>query len=425
MKLPELFKRKNELEARASTIDTEINASLAADKLTAEDEIRISEQLDTLQVLKKDLAEMQERIAASQLRERAAALKMVETGSKDRSVAEERSMEWRSSVQYRDQWLGYMKGGPAPEQRELISTASSSILIPKVYEEGILKYLSANTVVRNLADIRTGVQGYPALRYNSLATADYTSAWTQADTGTVATTAIDPAFVEVPLAPVPCLPKTEVSQQLIRQANFDIEAEVIDNLQRQMARNLEWGYVGGSGTNAPTGIFTVNANVNITTATSTGTSRALAVTAGVTLAKLTEMRYTKLPAAYWNSAAWILPQDAYAALAGLTANNVPLFVPSSDAGMKTGSQFTLLGLPVFVTEYLPAHVSTASTGKNVVAVLGNISDGFSIREWGGISMIRDELSLSGTARVRFQGMMFANSAFTRVKSLVQLQVTNA
>jgi hypothetical protein len=30
-----------------------------------------------------------------------------------------------------------------------------------------------------------------------------------------------------------------------------------------------------------------------------------------------------------------------------------------------------------------------------------------------------------SARVIFQGMMFANSDFTRVKSLVQLQVTNA
>jgi HK97 family phage major capsid protein len=298
------------------------------------------------------------------------------------------------------------------------------VLIPKIYEDGILKYLDANTVVRNLADLRTGVQGYPALRYNSLATADYTSAWTQPDTASTNRTSIDPAFVEVPISPVPCIPYTQVSQQLIRQANFDVEAEVMDSLQRQLAKNLEWGYVGGSGTNAPTGIFTVNANVNITTATSAGTTRALAI-AQVTIAKLSEMRYSKLPAAYWGSAAWILPQDVYATIAGILVNNVPVFIPSSDATNTQAAPFTLMGLPVYVTEYLPAHVATATTGKNVVAVLGNISEGFSVREWGGVGMIRDEITAASSARVIFQGMAFANSAFTRVKSLVQLQVTNA
>jgi HK97 family phage major capsid protein len=408
--------KQSEIIERRKAIETEVNGILATDQISAEQEARANELLDELKDLnqKRSAAELREKFASH-----AATSKIV-------AEKREQATEWRASGEYREQFLGWLKGGRAPESRELISTASSSILIPKLYEDGILKYLDANTVVRNLADLRTGVQGYPTLRYNSMATNDYTSAWTQPDTGTTARTLIDPAFAEVPISPVPCLPATQVSQQLIRQANFDVEAEVMDALQRQLAKNLEWGYVGGSGTNAPTGIFTVNANVNITTATSTGTTRALAITAGITLDKLTEMRYTKLPAAYWGSAAWILPQDAYAALAGLKANNVPLFVPSSDYQvLQNAAPFTLMGLPVYVTEYLPAHVATASTGKNVVAVLGNISEGFSIREWGGVGMIRDEITAASSARVIFQGMTFANSAFTRVKSLVQLQVTNA
>lgn len=408
--------KQSEIIERRKAIETEVNGILATDQISAEQEARANELLDELKDLnqKRSAAELREKFASH-----AATSKIV-------AEKREQATEWRASGEYREQFLGWLKGGRAPENRELISTASSSILIPKLYEDGILKYLDANTVVRNLADLRTGVQGYPTLRYNSLATADYTSAWTQPDTGTTARTLIDPAFVEVPISPVPCLPATQVSQQLIRQANFDVEAEVMDSLQRQLAKNLEWGYVGGSGTNAPTGIFTVNANVHITTATSAGTTRAAAVTAGVTLAKLTEMRYTKLPAAYWGSAAWILPQDAYAALAGLKENNVPLFVPSADYQvLQNAAPFTLMGLPVYVTEYLPAHVSTATTGKNVVAVLGNISEGFAIREWGGVGMIRDEITAASSARVIFQGMTFANSAFTRVKSLVQLQVTNA
>jgi HK97 family phage major capsid protein len=225
-----------------------------------------------------------------------------------------------------------------------------------------------------------------------------------------------------------------VSQQLILQsdAGFNVEMEVTEHLQRQLLKNLEWAYVAGSGTNAPTGIFTVKAStgvttdINITTATSSGTTRALAITAGATVAKLSEMRYTKLPAAYWGSASWILPQDTYAAIAGLLVNGVPIFVPSADAALVGAAPFTLMGLPVYITEYLPAHVATASTGKNCIAILGNISESFAIREWGpGMSITRDEFSLSGTARIRYQGMQFANSDFTRVNALVQLQVTNA
>lgn len=407
--------KQQEIIERRKAIETEVNSILASDQISAESEARADELLN-------ELKDLNEKRSAAALRERFASHAVTQ-----KVVAEKREQgeEWRSSGEYREQFIGWLKGGRAPEQRELITSANSNILIPKLIEDGILKYMMAQSVIRNLADLKTGVQGYATLRYNTLATADYTSAWTQPDTGTTARTSIDPGFAEVPLAPVPCLPFTQVSQQLMRQANFDVEAEVMDNLQRQLSKNLEWGYIGGTGTNAPKGIFTVNANVNITTATSASTTRAAAITAGATLAKLREMRYEKLPAAYWGSSAWIIPQDVYATIATLTVNNVPLFIPSADAVGQAGAGFTLMGLPVYVTEYLPAHISTGTTGKNCLAVLGNISDGFAIREWGGIGMIRDEITAMSSARVIFQGMMFANSDFTRVKSLVQLQVTNA
>lgn len=416
MKLSEMFETRKALVAERDSI-------LAQDTMSVEVEARGHE-------VANELGKLDAEIRAAQVRERFASSSAIENTIKR---TEDRSMDIRTSKKYEEQFVNYLRTGQIPEQRELISTASSSILIPKVYQDAVLKYLDANSVMRNIADLRTGVQGYQTLRFSTLKTADYTSAWTQADTGTVAATAADPAFKEVPLSPIPCLPKTEVSQQLILQsdAGFNVEMEVIDHLQRQLLKNLEWGYIGGTGTNAPTGIFTVKAStgvttdINITTATSTGTSRALAITAGATVAKLSEMRYTKLPAAYWGSASWILPQDTYAAIAGLLVNSVPIFVPSADAALVGAAPFTLMGLPVYITEYLPAHVTTAGTGKNCIAVLGNISESFAIREWGGMSITRDEFSLSGTARIRYQGMQFANSDFTRVNALVQLQVTNA
>ena len=417
MKLSEMF------ETRKALV-TERDSILAQDTMSVEVEARGHE-------VANELGKLDAEIRAAQVRERFASSSAIENTIKK---TEDRSMDIRASKKYEDQFVNYLRTGQMPEQRELITSASSSILIPKVYQDAVLKYLDANSIMRNIADLRTGVQGYQTLRFSTLKTADYTSAWTQPDTATTAATNADPLFKEVPLAPVPCLPKTEVSQQLILQsdAGFNVEMEVIDHLKRQLLKNLEWGYIGGSGTNAPTGIFTVKAStgvttdINITTATSSGTTRALAITAGATVAKLSEMRYTKLPAAYWGSASWILPQDTYAAIAGLLVNGVPIFVPSADAALVGAAPFTLMGLPVYITEYLPAHVATASTGKNCIAVLGNISESFAIREWGpGMSITRDEFSLSGTARIRYQGMQFANSDFTRVNAMVQLQVTNA
>jgi len=415
MKLSEMFETRKALVAERDSI-------LAQDTMSVEVEARGHE-------VANELGKLDAEIRAAQVRERFASSSAIENLGKK---TEERSMDIRASKKYEEQFVNYLRTGQMPEQRELISTASSSILIPKVYQDAVLKYLDANSIMRNIADLRTGVQGYQTLRFSTLKTADYTSAWTQPDTGTVATTAADPLFKEVPLAPIPCLPKTEVSQQLILQsdAGFNVEMEVTEHLQRQLLKNLEWGYVAGSGTNAPTGIFTVKAStgvttdINITTATSASTTRAAAITAGATVAKLSEMRYTKLPAAYWGSASWILPQDTYAAIAGLLVNGVPIFVPSADAALVGAAPFTLMGLPVYITEYLPAHVSSAA-GKNCIAILGNISESFAIREWGGMSITRDEFSLSGTARIRYQGMQFANSDFTRVNALVQLQVTNA
>jgi HK97 family phage major capsid protein len=422
MKLSEMFETRKALVAERDSI-------LAQDTMSVEVEARGHE-------VANELGKLDAEIRAAQVRERFASSSAIENIVKRDN---ERSLDIRDSAKYKDQFINYLRNGTMPEQRELISTASSSILIPKIYEEMTMKYLSANSVMRSIGDLRTGVQGYQALRYSTLKTADYTSAWTEADTGSVAAAAADPLFTEVALPPVLCLPKTEVSQQLIVQSDraFNVEEEVLSHLQVQLSKNLEFGYVGGSGTNTPTGIFKVTSTtgINITTATATsggGNLRANSI-AGVTAAsggwvgKLLEMRYTKLPAAYWNTASWIIPQDVYAVIAGTLVNNVPIFVPSSDnvATLQNAAPFTLFGLPVYVTEYIPAQITTNTTGKNCLVVLGGIRDAFAMREWGSMSVTRDEYSLSGTGRIRYQGMMFANSNHTRVNALVQLQVTNA
>ena len=348
------------------------------------------------------------------------------------------SEEWRASPEYRDQWLNYLRGGRMPEQRAYMSTTSpstNSVLIPKLYTDAMQHYANAATTVRGLVDYKSGVTGYQTLRYNALFSTDtIVSAWTPSDSGTQASTEFNPVFAEVPLAPAACLPFTTVSKQLLLQSNFDLEAEVADNLTRQFVRNSDWALLAGLGTTGtngatthqPVGIHTVNTGCTIRALTNpSGTQdRALAVTTACTVANLTHMRYTSLPASYWGSSSWLMSQDAYAKIAGLTINGVPVFIPSADAVGQAGAGFTLMGLPVFVSEFLPTHNSTAG-GKNVVLSLGSHQEAYSAREWAGASIMRDEMTLAASAQVKFQGTMFMNGNFTRAKAIVQCQVTNA
>ena len=422
MKLSELFESRKALTAERDSI-------LAQDSLTVEIEARGHE-------VANELATVEAEIRSAQMRERFASSSAVEIIAK-RDM--ELGREERDTKKYRDQFVGWLKGGAAPEVRALTTattpaTAAGTIMVPAVYETEILKYLDSQDFMRSLADYRGGVTGYPSLRYNTQTSAAYgggTGSWIAEGSSAVVN---DMALAEVLLPPRLCSPTTQVSQTLLRQANFDVEAEVMMDLQKKISKNQAFGFIGGiGGTAMPTGIFdpaTTTTGVRTGATVGTGNTRALKVTAAtstsaVTIENLTKMRYETLPAAYWNSptCAWIIPQDVYAAIAGIIVNNVPLFVPSSDAGITRSAPATLMGLPVYVTPFVPALV-TSSGAKTVMAVVGDIRESYSIREWAGIGMIRDDITLATTGQVKYTAMSFANANITRGDALVQLRVTN-
>ena len=423
MKLSELFESRKALTAERDSI-------LAQDSLTVEIEARGHE-------VANELATVEAEIRSAQMRERFASSSAVEIIAK-RDM--ELGREERDTKKYRDQFIGWLKGGAAPEVRALTTattptTAAGTIMVPAVYETEILKYLDSQDFMRSLADYRGGVTGYPSLRYNTQTSAAYgggTGSWIAEGSSAIVN---DMALAEVLLPPKLCSPTTQVSQTLLRQANFDVEAEVMMDLQRKLSKNQAFAFMGGTGTNMPTGIFDpattttgVRTGGSCATNTNLRTQKVTAATSSssVTIENLTKMRYETLPAAYWNSptCAWIIPQDVYAAIAGIIVNNVPLFVPSADAGIRNAAPFTLMGLPVYVTPYIPVNVATAGTTKTVMAVVGDIRESYSIREWAGIGMIRDDITLATTGQVKYTAMSFANANITRGDALVQLRVSN-
>lgn len=403
----------SEMHEKRKALVSERDALIAADNMTVEQESRGHEVANELQKLDGE-------IRAAQLRERFASYSAMEKAVED---GNKRNVDWTATTEYRDQWLGWCRGGRAPETRAIDTSSSSGVLVPKIYEAGILKYLDRNTVVRNLADLRTGVKGSVTMRVNTLETDAATSSfWTTESSKTA--TGIDGAWSEVNMNPVGGLPKSELTQWVVRQADFDVEAEVMDNLQRQIARGLEYGYTIGSGSDQPTGLFLQNANFKgLGAAYSAAHASGAGWDAAFTVARLTELRYKTLPAEYWNSAAWIMSQDAYYAIAQIvsaTSSNVPLFVPSSDAGVTNAAPFTLMGRPVYIAPYAPGRQTSAVT-NSIPLMFASVSEAFAVREWGGVNMFRDDVTTPGL--VKFQGMVFTNSKVIRPKAVAALRIT--
>jgi HK97 family phage major capsid protein/HK97 family phage prohead protease len=369
--------------------------------------------------LRAQIEEMVEERAA--LLAKDAGVQVAATPAKRVAERREQQDEWLDSREYRDQFVAWCRGGRAPETRDLLTTSASGVLVPKLYSQEIMKYLAANTVVRNLADLRTGARGNVTLRYNNQETrAAVTQFWTTE--ASPVSQAYDGDYVEVNLPPVGGLPRSEVSHWLIKQADFDVEAEVVDHLQRQMSRGLEYGYTLGSGSNQPKGLFMNDTATNQVTASAAAS--ATAWDAAFTVDKLTEIRYRSLPSEYWGSSVWVMSQDAYAAIASLKAasgSNVPIFQPSADAGLTGAAGQTLMGRPVYIAPWAPAKITAA--GNNTPLVFGNVREAFSCVEWGNMGLIRDEITLAGTGRVKFQGMVFANSKITRAKAVTQFKIT--
>lgn len=421
MKQTELFQKKAELVEKREKLQAELNGILANDSLTPDQEARGSELMDVLEPLKRDIEDIQAKLHSSQLRERFASFAAMES-----AVAEgqKRNQEWTATTEYRDQWLGWCRGGRAPETRDITTSSSSGVLVPKIYEAGILKYLDRNTVVRNLADLRTGVKGSVTLRRNNLETdAAVSSFWTTESSKTA--TAIDSTHTEINLNPVGGLPKSELTQWVVRQSDFDIEAEVITHLQKQIARGIESGYTVGTGSDQPTGLFLQDAAFKgLATAYSAAHGSGTGWDNAFTVDRLSELRYKALPAEYWAQAVWVMSQDAYFRIASLkvdtSASNVPLFQPSADAGIMDQAPMMLMGRPVYIAPYAPGR-QTAAVTNSIPLMFANVNEAFAIREWGGVSMFRDDVTTPGL--VKFQGMVFVNSKIVRPKAVAALRIT--
>jgi HK97 family phage major capsid protein len=397
------------LDERAQLINQARALLDAADNakrsLNGEEEQSYKRLLDQAEALKRDVDQRQRLEAAeSTLDQAATAMRPeVQTQNSQRQAP-------RETPEYRQAYMNYLVSGamnPILEQRDVsVSTSALGgyLLAPLQMVSGIIKAIDDLLFIRQFATIHTLTDavslGAPSLDADP-ADADWTTE--------VATVGVDStmAFGRRELKPTVLTKIIKVSYRMLTRLP-SAEAMIMQRLAYKFAVPMEKGYLTGSGTNQPLGLFTASAN-GISTGRDVSTGN---TTTAITLDGLKEAKYS-VKAQYRRNAKWLFNRLAVKALAKIKdGDGNYIWQPSLVAGQSD----MLMGAPVLESEYVP---STFTTGL-YVGLYGDISFywiadslGFTVQRLVELYAGNNQIGLKGM--LESDGMPVLEEAFARVK----------
>lgn len=267
----------------------------------------------------------------------------------------------RGSRAYRDAFDRYLRYGMTAqlEERDLQVDVDTKggYLVPDVFISEFLAAVDAAVFVRQWAT-KYQIPTADSLGVPTLASDMSDPVWTsELSTGNEDNSL---RFGTRQLRPHPLAKRIKVSKTLLRKAP-NAEQIVRDRMTYRFAITMENAYLTGDGVGKPLGIFTASADgVPTTRDISTGNEQTTMKFAGLIAAK-----YALKPA-YWSRARWLFNPAGVAQLVSLVDGEGQFLWRES---VRAGEPDTLLGLPVYMSEFVP---STFTTGL-YAGVLGDFS----------------------------------------------------
>lgn len=301
---------------------------------------------------------------------------------------------------------GYKGFGPT-ETRALQADSDivGGYLVPPIkFVNKLILFLKDQVFIRPLATVMP-VANAQALGIPSLDADPTDASWTsELQTGDEDT---QMAFGRRDLTPHPLAKRLKVSNKLLRLAE-DVEGLVRDRLGYKFAITEEKGFLLGTGTQQPLGVFTASTN---------GIPTGQDVSAGNTTTTITAdgliNALYNLKAQYQARAVWIFHRNTIQQIRKLKdANGQYLWAP----GLSADRPDTILNRPFYMSEYAP---NTYTTGQ-YVGIVGDFSF-YWIADSVNMAIMRlDELYAETNqtgfiARKETDGMPVLAEAFTRVK----------
>lgn len=253
----------------------------------------------------------------------------------------------RASDEYRQNFWNMMRSKtPMPQVVNALQIGTDSeggYLVPDEYERTLVEALEEENVFRQLAKvIRTssGDRKIPVVATKG------TASWIDEEGAYLES---DDSFGQVSIGAYKVGTMIKVSEELLNDSVFDLEAYISREFARRIGAKEEEAFFTGDGSGKPLGVLaaTGGAETGVTAASATA----------ITADDLIDLFYS-LKAPYRRNAVWVLNDSTIKAIRKLKDNQGQyLWQPSLTAGAPD----LLLGKPVRTSAYMPAIAADAKT----------------------------------------------------------------
>ena len=253
----------------------------------------------------------------------------------------------RATDEYRQNFWNMMRSKtPMPTVMNALQIGTDSeggYLVPDEYERTLVEALEEENVFRQLAKvIRTssGDRKIPVVATKG------TASWIDEEGAYLES---DDSFGQVSIGAYKVGTMIKVSEELLNDSVFDLEAYISREFARRIGAKEEEAFFTGDGSGKPLGVLaaTGGAETVVTAASATA----------ITADELIDLFYS-LKAPYRRNAVWVLNDSTIKAIRKLKDNHGQyLWQPSLTAGAPD----LLLGKPVRTSAYMPAIAADAKT----------------------------------------------------------------
>ena len=221
--------------------------------------------------------------------------------------------------------------------------SEGGFLVPDEFEHTLIESLEEENIFRKLAHVITTSTGD---RKIPVVASKGSASWVDEE-GTINDS--DDAFTQVSIGAYKLGTLIKVSNELLNDSVFDLEAYISKEFGRRIGTKEEEAFFNGNGVGKPVGIFnaTGGAQTGITTASATE----------IKADEIIDLFYS-LKASYRKNAVWIVNDATIKAIRKLKdANGNYLWQPA----LTSGTPDTLLGRPVYTSSYVPTIAAGAKT----------------------------------------------------------------
>jgi len=252
----------------------------------------------------------------------------------------------RASDAYKSAFWGAMRNKMNPSVQNALQIGTDSeggFLVPDEYENQLIQALQEANVLRNLCNVINTSHGdrkIPVVAsHGSAAWMDEEGAFNESDD----------AFTQVTLSAYKLGTMLKVSDELLNDSYFDLEAYIAAEFARRIGAAEEEGFLTGNGSSKPTGLLhtTGGASLGVTAASATA----------ITMDEVLDL-YHSLKSSYRKNGTFLVNDATVKAIRKLKdGQGQYLWQPSVQAGTPD----TILNRPVISSQFMPVAAAGEKT----------------------------------------------------------------